>query len=160
MAYYQVLLAVEQEPDKLRQVFEDLEENDLKPKLVTPYKKGTSLICGNEIIPVLQIRKIHIVRTAQRNEVEREDLHTKSVREIDRLNRESSGIVFISPGSGYDPGDILETGEDVTKKYITGHPGAASCLSPIGWFAGNSWFVTVVGGLVVAYLIWKFGRNK
>ena len=160
MAYYQVLVAVEQEPDKLRQVFEDLEEKELKPKFLTPYKKGTSLICGNEIIPVLQIRKIHIVRTTQRNEVERENLNAKSVREIERLNRESSGVVFISPGSGYDPGDILEAGEDVTKKYVTGHPGAASGLSPLGRFASNSWFVTVFGGLVVAYLIWKFGWNK
>lgn len=160
MAFYQVLIAVEQEPDKLRQVFEDLDENELKPKLVIPYRKGTSLICGNEIIPILQIRKIHIVRTAQRNEVEREDLHRKSVREIDRLNRESSGIVFISPGSGYDPADILEAGDDVTRKYIIGHPGAAAGLPPLARFAGNPWFVTVVGGLVVAYLIWKFGWNK
>ena len=127
VAFYQVLVAVEQEPGKLRQVFEDLKENELQPKLVTPYKKGTSLICGNEIIPVLQIRKIHIVRTAQRNAAERESLHAQSLHEIDRLNRESSGIVFISPGSGYEPADILEAGEDVTMKYITGHPGADRC---------------------------------
>ncbi|PJK07631.1 hypothetical protein CO610_08240 [Lysobacteraceae bacterium NML95-0200] len=160
VAFYQVLIAVEQEPNKLRQVFEDLDESELKPKLVIPYKKGTSLICGNEVIPVSQIRKIHIVRTTHRNEVEREDLHSKSVREIDRLNRESSGVVFISPGFGYDPVDILEAGEDVTRKFITGHPGAAAGLPPLARFAGNPWLVTVVGGLVVAYLIWKFGWNK
>lgn len=160
MAFYQVLVAVEQEPNKLRQVFEDLEENELQPKLVTPYKKGTSLICGNEIIPVLQIRKIHIVRTAQRNAAERERIHAQSLHEIDRLNRESSGIVFISPGSGYEPADILGTGEDVTMKHITGHPGAASGLSPLARFASNPWFVTVVGGLVVAFLVWKFNWNK
>lgn len=160
MAFYQVLVAIEQEPDELRQVFEDLDENDLKTKLATPYKNGTSLICGNEIIPVLQIRKIHIVRTAQRNAAEREVLHAQSIKEIDRLNRESSGLVFISPGSGYEPADILEAGEDVTMEYITGHPGSASGLSTLARFASNSWFVTVFGGLVVAFLIWKFGWNK
>lgn len=88
MAFHQVLVAVEQAPEKLRQVFEDLEENELKPKLVNPCKKGTSLVCGNEIIPILEIRMIHIARTAQRNAAEREGLHAKSLHEIDRLMRD------------------------------------------------------------------------
>lgn len=155
-----MLVAVEQNPDDLRQVFTDLEENDLKPKLVSPYKKGTSLICGNEIIPIPQIRKIYIVRTVRSDEVERADLHAQSVREIDQFNRESDSAVLISAGRGYDPQDILEAGENVTAKHLSGHPGAAADPSVFGRLIGNPWVVTVAGGLVVAYLIWRFGWNK
>jgi hypothetical protein len=88
VAFHQVLVAVDQTPDKLRQVYDVLEENKLKPRLVTPCKKGTTQIRRNEIIPILQIRKIHIVRTAQRNASEREGLHYQSFHEIDRLMRD------------------------------------------------------------------------
>ncbi|OGT90775.1 MAG: hypothetical protein A2286_01535 [Gammaproteobacteria bacterium RIFOXYA12_FULL_61_12] len=160
LAYYQVLVSVEQAPNEMRQVFADLAESDLKQKLLRPYRQGTSLISGNEIVPVSQIRKIHVVRTARTDEVERAELHTKSVREIDQFNRDSDSVVLISAGSGYDPQDILEAGEDVTAKYISGHPGADSGPSALVRLISNPWLVTVAGGLVVAYLIWKFGWNK
>lgn len=159
MAYYQVLVAVEQNPDDLRQVFTDLGENDLKPKLVGPHNNGTSLICGNAITPVPQIRKIQIVRTVRSDEVERADLHAQSVREVDQFNRESDSVVLTSAGRGYDPQDILEAGEDVTAKYLSGHPGRPLGVrsQEVHW---QPWVVTVAGGLVVAYFIWRFGWNK
>lgn len=160
MAYYQVLVSVEQNPDDLRQVFTDLGENDLKSKLVTPYKKGTSLICGNEIIPVPKIRKIHIVQTSRPNETERKELNTKSIRKIDQFNRESTSIVWISAGRGYDPLDILEAGEDVTAKCLPWHPGVASGPSYLGRFIHNPWVVAVIGGLVVMFIGLKLGWNK
>lgn len=160
LAYYQVLVSVEQAPNEMRQVFADLAESDLKQKLLRPYRQGTSLISGNEIVPVSQIRKIHVVRTARTDEVERAELHAKSVREIDQFNRDSDSVVLISAGSGYDPQDILEAGEDVTAKYISGHPGSASGQSGLN----NPWIVGLVvalaGGLAVAYLVWRFGWNK
>ncbi len=164
MAYYQVLVAVEPHPEKMRQVFTDIGEKDLKQMLVAPYRRGTSLICGNEIIPVTQIRKLQIVQTARTDEIEREELHAQSIREIEKFNRESDSVVLISPGGGYDPEDILDAGEDVTAKFISGHPGSASGPSPIGQFLNNAWVVglvvTLVSGLAVAYSVWKFGWNK
>ncbi|MGH9697284.1 MAG: hypothetical protein ACRD5Z_24285, partial [Bryobacteraceae bacterium] len=106
-------------------------------EVVRPYRQGTTLICGNEIIPVSTIRKIHVVRTVHENERERSALHAKSLAEIEKLNRESSGVVFLSTGGGYVPEDILEVGEDVTAKYIAGPPGSAAIPSRLTRFFSN-----------------------
>jgi hypothetical protein len=51
-------------------------------------------------------------------------------------------------------------GGDVTAKYISGPLGADSGPSALDRLISNARLVTVAGGLVVAYLIWKFGWNK
>ena len=159
-AFYHVLIADEQKPDKLRQLYVDLDEKELKQKLVKPYKKGTSLICGNEIIPVMQIQKIHIVQTAQCNKVEREAMNNRGSQSIEKLN--SMGIACICVGIGYRPQDILKApgAKDVTSRYITAPPGTVAAFSLFARFVNHPWVVTVGAGLVVVYLGWKLGWNR
>jgi hypothetical protein len=61
----------------MRPVFVDLSESGPKQKLLRPYRKRTSLISGNDIVPASHIRKIHVVRTAETDKVERDRLGTK-----------------------------------------------------------------------------------
>ena len=74
MKFYHVLISHEKEPDGLRQIFEDLDNNELEKKFLRPYRKGKSLIFGGEFVPVKQIKKVHIVRADQCNAVERDKL--------------------------------------------------------------------------------------
>lgn len=47
-----MLISHEKELDGLRQIFEGLDENELEQKFLLPYRKGESLICGGEVVPV------------------------------------------------------------------------------------------------------------
>ena len=142
-AFYHVLIADGEKPDELREVFKDRDEKELKRMVVNPYKKGTSLICGNEIIPVLQIKKIYIVRTAQCNQDEREAMLSM----VDRLSWRK-GSEFLNLDFGRKPEDILHAGEDVTSKYITAPPGSAFLKRLLS----NPWVVAVGGGVLVYIL--------
>ena len=157
MPFFHVLLSVDTDQSKLRSVLADLSEEQLKAQVVLPYRKGTTLICGNEIIPVSTIRKIHVVHTARPNEHERKAIHAKSIKEIEKINRESSGLVFLSPGRGYDPEDILEAGEDVTPQYIVGPPGSAAGPGVLVRFLSSQWTVGIGTGLLVAAAVWWLG---
>ena len=157
MPFHHVLLALESEPTKLRCILADLTEKDLKTKFLRPYRKGQNIVCGNEVIPVSQIRKLHIVRTARENETERSALQDRSFKEIQELNKQSESVVLISPGRGYDPEDILEVGEDVTTMFVSGPPGHASAPTTVVRFLNNQWIVAIGTGLIVAALIWWFG---
>lgn len=157
MPFHHVLLALESEPTKLRCVLTDLTEEDLKAKFLRPYRKGQNIFCGNEVIPVSQIRKLHIVRTTHENEVERSALQERSFNEIQEFNRQSDSIVLINPERGYDPEDILEVGEDVTATFVSGSLGHAVVPTPVVEFLNNQWVVTIGTGLIVAALVWWFG---
>lgn len=157
MPFFHVLLSVDTDQTKLRSVLTDLSEVQLKAQVLLPYRKGTTLVCGNEIIPVSTVRKIHVVQTVRENEHERNAIHAKSVKEIEEINRESSGFVFLSAGRGYDPEDILEAGEDVTSKYIAGPPGSAAGPGALLRFLGSQWVVGIGTGLVVAAAVWWLG---
>jgi len=147
MTYHHVLVAVEHDPAKLKCVFEDLSEQELMKQFVTPYRKGQDIFSDNEIIPVSDIRKVHVVRTEQTNEVEREAINQQSLQRIDELNRSSDSVVIISPGHGYDPEDILEAGQDVTATYLKGPSGQAGTIHRM---LNNSWVVSIVTGVIVA----------
>lgn len=151
MAFHHVLLSLDPEPNKLRSVFVDLSENELKTKFVTPYRKGRSFVSDNEIIVLTGIRKVHIIRTDQKNETERSALHDRSLREIDEFNRNSS-IRLISLGRGYDPEDILEVGQDVTSTFINGPPGYAATPTLTSSVINHPWLVGI-GTAVIATAI-------
>lgn len=157
MPFHHVLLALESEPTKLRCVLTDLTEEDLKAKFLRPYRKGQNIVCGNEVIPVSQIRKLHIVRTARDNEAERNALQEQSLKEIQEFNRQSDSVVLISPGRGYAHEDILEVGKDVTATFVSGPPGHAAAPTPVVGFLNNQWIVAIGTGLIVAALVWWFG---
>ncbi len=160
MKFYHVLISHEKEPDSLRQIFEDLDENELKQKFLLPYRKGKSLICGGEVVPVKQIKKVRISRTDQCNEVERDKLLRNSIQQIEKLNVESDGSFVIPSAIGSYPGDILEDDEDVTEKYIVDSPGYDAGSSPFSRFVAHPMVVMVVGSLVVAFVVWVLGWGK
>lgn len=154
MPYHHVLIAVEPEPEKLIVALTDLSRDELQTRFVRPYKKGTNLVCGNSIFPVAGIRRVHIVRTEQDDKAERAAISQRSIDEIQELNRDPRGPLFLSLGRGYDPEDILENGEDVTTSFINGPPGHAAGLLR---FINNQWFMLVATGLIVAFVVWWFG---
>ena len=157
MPYYHVLVAAEPEPSRLRGLLSDLAEAELLAKFVAPYRRGGDLVCGNEILPLGSLRRVHIAHTKQNEATERRQMNEKSLAEIAALNREPGGLVFLSPGRGYDPEDILEVSEDVTEKFIDGPPGHASRTGPVGLLLNNQWTVAVGTGLIVAGLVWWLG---
>lgn len=156
MALHHVLLTLSESPIKPRCVLSDLSEQQLQTQFVTPYRKGKSTLCGNEVIQVASIKSVQIIRTKQTSEVERSAMQDRSFRDIQKINRQSDSVTIISPGYGYEPEDIVEAGEDVTSQYITGPPGYAN-LGGLREILNNPWVVTIGTGLIVAALAWWLG---
>jgi hypothetical protein len=156
MPYFQVLLSVEPEPEKLVVLFSDLSESELNARFVKPYARGADLVSGNHIYRLQSIRRVHVVKTEKPDREERDALHDRSIRETEDLNRSSSGLVFLSLGRGSDPEDILEVGADVTAEFITGPPGHSHRPGVLGQILGNQWVMTICTGLLVAFLVWWF----
>lgn len=154
MSFYQVLVAVEPEPGKLRCVLTDLSEPQLRAQFVESYRKGRDLVCGNEIIPIASLRKVHVVRTERDDAQERESLNAKSLREIEAINRQPGGVVFLSLGRGYDPEDILEVGADVTAEFISGPPGGAHDKDVLSRLLSNPWVQGIGISLIAAAIGW------
>ena len=160
MKFYHVLISQEKESDRLRRIFEDLDENELKKKFLLPYGKGKSLICGGDVFPVKHIKKVRIFRTDQCYEVERDKLLRDSIQQIEKLNVESDGSFVIPFAMGSYPDDILEAGKDVTEKYLPDGPGYEAGSSPFSRFVAHPMVVMVVGSLVVAFVVWVLGWGK
>jgi hypothetical protein len=152
MSYYQVLIAIESSPEQLLNLFVDLTEIELQEKFLKPYRKGLNIFTGNTIYPASQIKKIHIINTSEANGVIRDRIHKKSLETIRRIN-ESGSVVFLSPGNGYEPEDILEAGEDMTDKYLsdTFDLESPKIFSGFLKFINNQWVVGVVLLLIAAY---------
>lgn len=122
MKYHHVIAKIGAN-DKFRILFADLSAADLKTRFIAPYERGSSFFAGNDLVAPRDLRSVQIVRTERAEQEERERLNKESLARIDEMNRESTGVVFISPGSGYEPEDIAEAGEDVTHTVIKGPPG-------------------------------------
>ena len=156
MVYFHVLLRLDKADVGYEQIFSDLSESELKVRFLKPYRNAKDLFVGGRIVKASQIASILIVRTKETNEVTRERINTDSLNRISEMNSEPGGMVIISPGSGYDPEDILEEGKDVTVDYVDGPPGSGKVIV---WasFVNHPWVVTIVGGLALAGLIALIG---
>lgn len=157
MTYHHVIAKVGQS-DKFRILFADLSLADLKKRFIAPYERGRSFFSGNDLVVPSDLRSVQVVRTAHAEQDERERINQESLAQIDKINRESTGVVFISPGSGYDPEDIAEAGEDVTHSVIKGPPGfrAGKWGNPakvLAWIAGIVAVVIAAG--VIKWLGWS-----
>jgi hypothetical protein len=100
------------------------------------------------------VKKVHVVRTEKDDETERALLQKSSFEEVQKFNRESNGIILVSAGTGYDPVDILEVGEDVTSKFIVGPPGYASGPNIVTRLLHNPWTVGVGTAVIAGVIIW------
>ena len=157
MAYHHVIAKVGQS-EKFRVLFADLSLPDLKKRFIAPYERGTSFFSGNDLVAPSDLRSVQVVRTDRADQEERERINNESRARIDKINRESTWAVFISPGSGYDPEDIAEAGEDITHSVIKGPPGFragkwSTSAKVLAWVA--SIVAVVVAAGVVKWLGWS-----
>lgn len=127
--------------DEARVLFSDLSQEDLKRDFIKPYERGSTFFSGSELIDSRTITQIRIIETPRVEALEREEINRADLKSIDEMNRQSSGVVLLSLGAGYEPEDIAEAGEDVSRQFIKGAPGFkrgfASHITPMfGWMAG------------------------
>jgi hypothetical protein len=156
MAYYHVMLTFQATPDKVRCMFTDLTERDLRTCFLEPYRKGQSFLCGNEIVEPSTIKKVTLVETTRASAAELKDIQEKSWREVEEFNR-NSPIVLVSIGRGYDAEDIAEAGEDVTGRFIAGPPGYGGRWKMLSAVINHPWVLAIGAGLAVAALAYWLG---
>lgn len=157
MAYHHVIAKVGQD-GKFRVLFADLSLAELEKRFIAPYARGDSFFSGNDLVAPNDLRSVRVVRTERPEQEERERINNESLAQIDKINRESKGMVFISPGSGYDPEDIAEAGEDITHSVIKGPPGFRAgkwrtSTKILAWVAGIVAAVAAAG--VIRWLGWS-----
>ena len=142
-----------------RGVYLSLSEKELNKLFLKPYQQGKNFLSDNEVLIVLEIKKVTIIKTERKSEVELKEIQEKSWREVEEFNRTSDSFTLIRPGRGYDSADIVEAGQDVTGKYILGPPGQGSSLSIISGIINHPWISAIGTGLIVAALVGLFGWN-
>jgi hypothetical protein len=154
--YYHVLITTTAAPDKWRVALSDLSEAHLKTRFVAPYGSGRDLVCGNEVVPVLDIHKRCIIATEHPEASERATINARDLAGVAELNSDSNGPVFITVGAGYDPGDLLAAGKNVTDEYLDGPPGSSlGVRSRVSTVLNHPWVVAIATGVIVAgILIW------
>ena len=156
MAYFYVLVKLGAASSPYEKVLTDVSESELRHAFVTKYKNGADILIDGRLIKISDISSVLIVRTKECDEITRQRINSDSLDKISKMNSESDGIVFISAGSGYDPEDILELGENVTSEYITEPPGSGGGIN-WGEIANHPWVITILGGLVLAAILALLG---
>jgi hypothetical protein len=156
MAYYHVMLTFQSAPDKVRCIFIDLTERDLRTRFLLPYSKGQRFLCGNEVVEPFTIKKVRLVKTARASTAELKDIQDKHWREVEEFNR-NSPIVLMSVGPGHEVEDIAEAGEDVTAQFISGPPGQGKPWTVVSAVLNHPWVSAIGTGLVVAAVAYWLG---
>lgn len=157
MVYYHVLLSFQESPNKVRCIFSDLTEKELRTRFLVPYRSGKSFLSGNEVIEASRIKKVTVLKTNRASAVELKEIQDKSWKEVQEFNRSSDSVVLVSPGRGYDAEDIIEAGEDVTTLFISGPPGHGGGWTVVSAVMNHPWVSAIGTGLVVAALAYWFG---
>lgn len=133
-------------------IFKNLSASELKKKLVIPYKLGKSIYYDGKILSPSDITQVKITKTEKSHEEELEIVQEESYENIQKSNRTSHGVIFISAGYGYNDYEINECGEDVTSAYISGGPGIGTLFTKIAEFIKHPLVVSVVSGAGVWFL--------
>jgi hypothetical protein len=146
--FYHVLAAVGDR--KVQMLFADLDEVELDKQFVKPYRRGKTFFAGSQIVNPAELRAVQIIETSMREDVTRRNINRASLAQIDEMNR-TSGVMIISAGQGYEPGDLVEAGKDVTRSYLTGGPGSSMHFwglskTVVGWTLG------IVAGVIATGL--------
>lgn len=151
--FYHVLGAI---GDRTTEVlFSDLTAKELRKQFVVPYTHGSTFFAGTSVVAPAELRKVRIIETPVKEAEAREQINRDSLAHIAEMNR-TSGLFIFSPGQGYEPEDIVETGADVTRTFLRGGPGSSSGLlglskTAVGWLLG------IVGSVLAAGLAKWFG---
>ena len=129
MPYLHVFLSLEPEPEKYRCVLHDLSEESLKKAFLRPYKSGTRLLCGNEVIPLDKIRRVKIVATDEKSEITLDQMRRASSEAFETFNREARGAVLLGIGLEYDINDLAAKLDVLAEKALKDH--AAGKTTPL-----------------------------
>lgn len=159
MQYFHVILSFKDAPNNERCVYENLSENDLKKLFLKPYQQGTNLLSDKEVLNIFEIKKVTIIKTDGKSEIELKEIQEKSWKEVEEFNRTSNSVVRISAGRGYDSADIVEAGQDVTAQYIFGPPGQGSTINIVAGIINHPWISAIGTGLIVAAIVGWLGWN-
>jgi bifunctional ADP-heptose synthase (sugar kinase/adenylyltransferase) len=144
MPFFHIVAKVGKD-EEFRSLFKDLSADELKTRFIKSFEKGTSFFSGNDLIAPSDLRTIQIIRTEREDKVERDEMNRKDLESIRQSNNSSAGVVFISPGRGYEPQHIAEVGADVTHTYVKGPPGFKSY-----WWESRKKEITLGVGIVAA----------
>lgn len=148
MIYYHVVAKVKAE-DKEAVLFTDLDLDQLKREFLRPYNRGKSIYVDNEWLDLKDLRQVWIIKTALNEEQTRTTIFNDDMASVNRLNANDPTSIIISPGTGYDPLDLLEAGEDVTLKFLNKPPGER--FKPISWILRHLSQIAV--GVIIALLV-------
>lgn len=143
MSYFHVIAKLNSNKDQSC-VFSDLSSKELNENFIKPYENGLDFLSKNTVIRVSELEAIHIIETEDNIDIELKVIQRKSREEIDQINRKAN-IRFLSLGRGYSLEDIIESGADVTQKYIKGPPGY--CKANLSNFLEGS-LVKWLGGIL------------
>lgn len=146
--FYQVLGAIGDR--KTEVLFFDLTAKELRKQFVVPYRRGKTFFAGTSLVTPAELRKIRIIETPLKEAEVRDRINRDSLADIAEMNR-TSGLLIISPGQGYEPEDIAETGTDVTRTFLRGGPGVSSGL--LGLYKNAAvWLLGIVASVLAAGL--------
>jgi len=154
VAFYHVLVAERAHPGALRCILYDLDESSLRKRFVKPFTANEDMLIDGRIHRVAEIATVKIRRTEQNADVELKRIQEESWEAVQRFNRESSGVVLVSAGSGYSKNDLDEAGTDVTNEFLASAPsGGSSLWDHYGKEIVIGVIVTVVGGILLAIFL-------
>lgn len=141
----------------LRVFVRDLAEEEVKHRIVRPYRRGTSIVHGGKIIPIESLRELRICMTNDTFEQAYSSEHAAHCRAMEELNRDS-GVLVLSVGPGHD--DMADSFEDVTDQFLRGkEPGDAGRPSLFAAITNHPVVSAVLGGVVLAGLTFYLGWN-
>lgn len=149
MTKLHVLLSMAQEPEKLRCVLHDLTEKQFKNQFLKPYYNGRSLLCGREIYPVVDIRRVFVIAT---EDTAGQALFTVNQR-LSKSWRErkyrSTKLAFVGPSFAFGLSDLGKVGKDVTEQFFKESSGhfPENCL--VLSLLKNQWVIGI-GTAVIA----------
>ena len=143
MIYFHVLLAMAQEPERHRCVFHDLTERQLRDQVLKPFKRGKNLLCGNQIYPLADVRRIHIVSTEGTASHALAAVNQASNETWKQMNNASTGVVFVGPGLIFGLDNLDRVGKEVTGRFIKEPFSQAPVDGPFHSLFKNPWVVGI-----------------
>lgn len=138
---------VRQDANTMLRVFAvDLTEDEVKHRIVGPYRRGKSLVQSGTIIPVASLRELRICRNRIAFESAYMAEHAAHSEAIEALNQ-GDGMYFLRAGPSHD--DMAESFENVTNQFLQGkEPGDGGWLSALASIANHTLVSTVLGDIV------------
>ena len=132
----------------------DLSEQDLRLRVVNPYKDRKDIYDKGKITRISDIRKIAIYRSDLPAKATLEKLASDHQAELERILHEE-GRRVLGSYRGRNPIELAECCTEVTSDWIIDSPGTGSEWTVVSRFFHNPWVVRVGAGGIL-YLLGFF----